>query len=603
MAEATYGRAVGSVWAFLIVGLLVKYAELLATVEYQSLLPSERTLAQRAEQMWLSLRFSWQELIIAAGLFALLGLWHWRRPAAGRWTRIALAGARVLLGVLSLLSVIGIAYYSLYNTHFTTDDLRYLVWAPFLLQSAGRLDLLSVQMVGAVWVVVTFGLPWLAQRYRPLTHARTTVSTCLLLGLTALATWGAGRPNLAEARLEPNPVVWMLFGQRVSYANLPPVTTMAPVGASRRAYAVAERPRNIVVVALESTPAFALSAFDPTALAGRRLFAEFGDDVTAFDQIFAVQPSSTASLFSVLTGRSPVPTTAAALAASAATPTLPEILKRRGYQTEFLLNGPTDSLIAALTHRGFDRRLTMHDAWPNRDRYARLTWGFDDRMLFDTARSVIEHRPPSSPPLFLFLHTSNAHHPYTSDAIPGLAGSDDAQLRHRELVRYTLELLTDFYRALKASGLAESTVVLAYGDHGEAFGEHARNFIHSRELYRENLHVPVLLLHPRRLGLPTRISQLGSLDDLTPTLLDLLGIEPDARQGMSLLFEAPDRVLFSMTDWEPGQVALRDRRYLYVLSRTGRELLFDRIADPLERTNLMAERPAVGAAFRARLRE
>ncbi len=127
------------------------------------------------------------------------------------------------------------------------------------------------------------------------------------------------------------------------------------------------------------------------------------------------------------------------------------------------------------------------------------------------------------------------------------------------------------------------------------------NVIPSKELYAENVHVPMFLLHPRRLGLPTRISQLGSLNDIMPTVLAILGFEEQDRDGMSLLSDAPARLVFSMTDWGPGQLALRDRQYLYVLSRTGRELLFDRLADPLEQTNLLTSRPQVAAGFRARL--
>jgi hypothetical protein len=69
---------------------------------------------------------------------------------------------------------------------------------------------------------------------------------------------------------------------------------------------------------------------------------------------------------------------------------------------------------------------------------------------------------------------------------------------------------------------------------------------------------------------------------------------------MSLLFEAPSRLVVSMTEWGPGQLALRDQRYVYVLSRTGRELLFDRVADPMEQTNLVTVHPDIAAGFRAR---
>jgi arylsulfatase A-like enzyme len=400
--------------------------------------------------------------------------------------------------------------------------------------------------------------------------------------------------------LEPNPVAWMLFGRRVSYIDLPPVRTMAPIGDTRRAHEVTERPLNVILVVLESVPAGALAMFDPSADAGRTMMEEFGNDLTVFGDIFAGAPNSTASLFAVLTGRVPMPTSAAALQSLGDLPTVSQVLKAQGYQTQFLLNGPEDHIIAGLADRGFDRALDMNDPWPDSARYRPTTWGFDDRMLFDEARSVLKQRTATSPPFFLTLHTNNPHHPYSAEQIEGLPHSDDAKVRHRLLVGHTMEMFTDFYRDLKTSGLADSTLVIAYGDHGEAFGEHEGNFIHSRELYWENLHVPVLILHPQRLGLPARINQLGTLVDVPVTILDIMGLPLGERDGMSLLFEAPDRLVFSMTDWGPGQIALRDRQYAYILSRTGRELLFDRRADPFERKNLAAERPEVAAAFRAR---
>ena len=413
--------------------------------------------------------------------------------------------------------------------------------------------------------------------------------------------FAAGRPKLAEAMLEPNPVAWMLFGRRVSYVDMPPVRTMAPIGESRRAFDVSERPRNVVLVVLESVPAGALAMFDPSEDAGRTMVEEFGNDLTVFDDVYAGAPNSVASLFAVLTGRVPMPTSAAAIKALGDVPTLAQVLKGQGYQTQFLLNGPEDYIIADLAGRGFDRAIDMNDPWPDSARYRATTWGFDDRMLFDEALSVLRQRTASSPPFFLTLHTNNPHHPYNSGEIEGLPHSDDPKVRHRLLVRHTMEMFTNFYRELKASGLAESTLVIAYGDHGEAFGEHEGNYIHSRELYWENLHVPVLILHPQRLGLPARIHQLGTLVDVPVTILDIMGLPLGDRDGMSLLFDAPDRLVFSSTDWGPGQVALRDHQYSYILSRTGRELLFDRVADPMERTNLVTTLPEVAERFRARL--
>jgi len=599
--STAYARAVGAIVAFLIVGLLVKYSDLLFTYEHRWLIQPQGTISSRLAQFWISLRFSWQEFAIAAGLVGIIvgcrRLW----PNPGRVARAGLIAFRVFLGVASLLSVLAIAYYAVYQTHPTVDDLEHIGWAPQILGSAGLFSYMSVRICLLVWLVTTIGVPWLAARRTGPGLWRATAWLGVACTVAAGVTFAAGRPNLADAGLEPNPVVWMLFGRRASYVNLPPIEHLASLGTPVRKYTVRERPRNVILVVLESTPAQAVFSYNPEAPAGRRLVEEFGDAITVFEDVFAISPNSVGTLLSVLTGASPVPSNTQAALAATQRPTLSEIVKARGFHTQFLLTGPSDAIIDGLIARGFDRALHMHSDWPGKERYAPITWGIDDRLLFDDAEAFVRAQTPDSPPFLLVLHASNPHHPYAAGMIPGLADSADPRTNHRTLVHYLMERLTDFYGVLSETGLAETTAVLAYGDHGEAFGEHEGNFIHSKELYWENLHVPVLLLHPRRLGLPARIAQMGTLDDIKPTALDLLGIEATPGTGMSLLYEAPERVTFHMTDWGPGRVAFRDARYTWIMSRTGRELLFDRRADPFERHNIVATHPEVAAAFRARL--
>lgn len=59
----------------------------------------------------------------------------------------------------------------------------------------------------------------------------------------------------------------------------------------------------------------------------------------------------------------------------------------------------------------------------------------------------------------------------------------DAKVRHAQLTTHVMDLLTDMSARLKTNGLADSTVVLAFGDHGEAFGDHRGNSVLSKELY------------------------------------------------------------------------------------------------------------------------
>ena len=278
--------------------------------------------------------------------------------------------------------------------------------------------------------------------------------------------------------------------------------------------------------------------------------------MTTFDHIFAGVPNSVSTILAMFTGRIAARANQKALEASRGRPTLPEILRSHGSHNEFLLTGPTNALVTDIVGRGFDRALDMHSAWPGDPKNVRLTWGLDDRVLFDYART--------------FLDAQRADSPRSSGQ-------------------------------LKTNGLADSTALLAFGDHGQAFGEHRGNYVHSKELYRENEHVPMFLLHPTRLGLPPGIAQLVAIADVMPTALDLLGIDAPPGDGMSLLNDAPERLLFQMTPFGPGVAGFRSTRYAYSLSRTGRELLFDLQADPHEQHNVAHLQPDVATQFRRRL--
>ena len=581
------------------VALVTKFADLLLTYELTWDAPTWRT---RAAQVWMSLRFSWHEFAIVTALLTIVFIWQRRVREPGRKTRVALGVLRAALIMGALVSAAGIKYYGLYQGHLmVTDFVENLAWAIQVARSINVLGAPATQLGAVLGALLLFGLPRLCARARPRAAARLGAIAIAIAGTMSVVTWASGRPRLTEAQLEPNPVVWFFWGPHATYFHPPPIETLAPIGPRQRLYSVTERPRNVILVVLESVPAHSIAGYGPSASAGRRLVDTYGDEITTFEQIFADVPVSDSTILGLLTGLSPIPTNRKALEATRGRPTLAEILRSRGYHNEFLLTGPRNTMIADLVDRGFDRALYMQSVWPNDEKYVRLTWGPDDRALFDYVGTFLDAQRADSPPFFLVMYTSNAHYPYESASIPGLRGDPDSRVRHAQLTSHVMELLTNMYGRLKEKSLADSTAVLAFGDHGQAFGEHKGNFVHSKELYWENLHVPMLLLHPTRLGLPPRISQLGALVDVMPTVLDILGIEARPGSGMSLLESAPDRLLFQMTPFGPGVAGFRSARYFYALSRTGRELLFDRVADPLEQHNIRDERPDIAASFRARL--
>jgi arylsulfatase A-like enzyme len=157
-------------------------------------------------------------------------------------------------------------------------------------------------------------------------------------------------------------------------------------------------------------------------------------------------------------------------------------------------------------------------------------------------------------PFFAFLNYFDAHDPYTPpppfDARFGNAGpppplEDDRRYSESELghlldgydgaLSYTDDQLGRLLDDLKGRGLLDDTIVVITSDHGEQFGEHGL-VDHANSLYRQLLHVPLILSFPSRIPASHRVSDPVTLVDLPATILDLAGLSDARRQipGRSL---------------------------------------------------------------------
>jgi len=184
------------------------------------------------------------------------------------------------------------------------------------------------------------------------------------------------------------------------------------------------------------------------------------------------------------------------------------------------------------------------------------------------------------------------------------ATAEDDHAAYERLVTYDLDLVGEGYARMKATGIATHTLLLVLGDHGEAFGEHPGNYGHAAFIYDENVHIPCVILHPRRLGLPRHIPQLGSQVDLRQTVVDILGMrDTEHSDGMSLLREDPERLVANFTENGVTRFGLRDARFSYIYTpHVEAEQVFDRRSDPHEAVNIAEHEPALTATYHTRLR-
>lgn len=221
----------------------------------------------------------------------------------------------------------------------------------------------------------------------------------------------------------------------------------------------------------------------------------------------------------------------------------------------------------------------------------------DGRLTVDALAGWIEAQP--NRPLFAFLHLYEPHAPYTPPPSHVMAQPYDGE------IAYADELVGRLIDRLTARGLFDRSIVAIVSDHGEGLGDHGEAE-HGLLLYREALHVPLIVRLPGGQRGGTRVTGAVGLVDVAPTLLDLVGAAIDGLDGQSLVSalasrRAADRTVFSETlyprlhfGWSDLASAV-DGRYHYI--RAPRPELYDMTADPAERDNVAAGKATVAASL------
>ncbi len=156
---------------------------------------------------------------------------------------------------------------------------------------------------------------------------------------------------------------------------------------------------------------------------------------------------------------------------------------------------------------------------------------------------------------------------------------------------------------LRKRGLLDTTVFVVTSDHGEAFREHGYRY-HSRGVYDELLHIPLLIRLPGNERVVGRVTSLTQTVDLLPTLFELLGVWYPERevQGCSLLPVLSGEAtgvrdyVYATSAGPVESYVVRDERSALILFKGGKQrALYDVEADPQQRRNVIDERPARAA--------
>lgn len=251
---------------------------------------------------------------------------------------------------------------------------------------------------------------------------------------------------------------------------------------------------------------------------------------------------------------------------------------------------------------------------------ASLFQSYDDRIAFAPGAELGDVQRPGSEtiaqaqawidaqkaqPFFAFVHLFEPHAPYDPPAEFRAKGAD----AYDGEIAYVDALVGGFLDHLRKSGLYDRAIIVLVSDHGEGLGDHGERE-HGLLLYREAIHVPLIIKLPRQEGSGGEVTTPAGLVDLFPTLVSLTGgaapagidgrviLGPDARP-------ASDRTIFSETMYgrlHYGWSELRSmtgEKYHYI--DAPRPELYDHVADPAEKSDVLSDNRRVAAAFRASL--
>jgi arylsulfatase A-like enzyme len=377
--------------------------------------------------------------------------------------------------------------------------------------------------------------------------------------------------------------------------------------ASERTRPVDGRPRrrrDLAIVSVEGLRADALRAGERPALPH---LEELARGALRFDRVYTLSPSSVPSHAAWMTSVVPPAhlTVNGTYVADGQT-TLAESLGRASY-LRTIVSANSDVTEERGLVQGFDRRNVLGGDVDDdsavavmRDALGVLEDHASEVMLL---ANVNDPQAPYEPPrdhVRLVEIPKDAPPPHLTHVWvgrirlgkhqPTAAELEYVRALYRGEVRVVDDAIGELVDRLRLKGRLESAIIVVFGVHGEEFYEHG-SAGHDRTLYEETLRVP-LLIHAPDLLPPGRVSTPVDLLDLSPTIVDLLGVPaPDSWQGQSLLEvvddpNPPPRLLVAYMGDGRRAAIVGDLKYILGPGKT--ERYFDLAADPGEENNRAA---------------
>lgn len=413
------------------------------------------------------------------------------------------------------------------------------------------------------------------------------------------------------------------------------ITILIASGCDRQTVTEQPLPRkrpNILLIVVDTLAAKHLGSYRPELTHSPNI-DRLGRDGVVFEKAISPAPWTKPAVASIFTGLLPSQHGVRALNShlSSEQVTLAERLKGIGYQT-----GGFISHTFINEKNGYAQGFDRYEIFPFTGNVHKAV---SSEHVSNLALNWLKERSEAkNEPFFLFLHYFDPHynyqhHPQFSRTegyqgqlkpgmdirklrklIPKLTAEDLNYLigLYHEEIAFTDQQIGRVVEYLKESGVADDTLIVVTADHGEEFLEHG--YIgHTRTLYDELIRVPLIVRWGNEIK-KGRVVESVSTADITPTILDITGIEAGNLDGVSLLgmlrgevSGGEPRDIYSEVDFrssgiEAYKLGLVNNEWKFVLDkkRQAAELL-NLLQDPGEKRSVLDREPKRGAEMEGKV--
>jgi arylsulfatase A-like enzyme len=402
----------------------------------------------------------------------------------------------------------------------------------------------------------------------PYTHVSRWASLVVALGSGVQVTYAATKYPVRWARRSRYVALAALFAAVSIAAIQQLVRNVSEIWAVRTLAKARAGAPNVLLVVLDAVRAKSFGVTNRAAATTPQLW-RWAESSTVFDRAFSVAPWTLPSHASMFTGRYAGQLEADwTVPLDDAYPVLAERFKAAGYRT----GGFNANLHYASYDSGLDRGFVHYDDYQIDWRQILASSSYAQTALFDRLRRrgslrekllaivradlsiVPQHRfhlrladavfdsylrwqdRRSARPTFAFINVMDAHLvqsaalPERREYPPFERGESD----YLSSIRFLDQQLDRLFKSLSQRGLLDRTIIIVTADHGELFGEHDLTG-HARSMYKDVLHVPLMVRYPPDVPRGARIARAVSLRDLAATITSLAGIDRGEIPGVSLV--------------------------------------------------------------------